>query len=136
MVRRKSSLVEAIVGLSLALVLVTTLVPGHAPERDEVRARLEDEVARLILEGELARARAQALEGRLVEGRGALSPATWPSAVRLRAVSLSREVSPPDPQRSGLRRVKVRAVWSATSSRHAERRELELEGLLPRSERS
>lgn len=129
--RRRTSLVEAVVGLSLALVLVTALVPGRGPELDGVRARLEDEVARLILEGELARARQEALEDRLEEGRRALSPALWPSSARLRGLVLTRQVTPPDPQRSGLRRVRLRAAWRAASGADSAPRELELEGLLP-----
>lgn len=129
--RRALSLLEAVLALSLALVLSSALLAPRRAELDEVRARLEEEAARLILEGELARARLQALEGRLAPGREALRVQAWPSAARLRGLRLWRETAGPDPARGGLSAVALRAEWRGGDGSGAGARSLTLGGLVP-----
>ena len=109
--RRGLSLFEAVCALTLALTILSAFLPARSPELDEVRARLEQEAARLIVEGELARARLLGLEGRLAAGEARLRTAAWPSADRLEGLVLSRRVGAPDAARAGLLPVTVVAEW-------------------------
>lgn len=129
--KRALSLLETVVALSLALVLISALLAPRRAELDEVRARLEEETARLILEGELARARLQALEGRLAPGREPLRVQAWPSAARLRGLSLWRETGAPDPARGALRTVALHAEWRGGDGGGPRARSLTLGGLVP-----
>lgn len=106
---RGHGLTEVAVALSLALVLLpAVLAPGPEPLR-EALARLEDDQARLLLEGELALARAERLAPAPAAPRDARG---WPSAARLDGLRVEREVRAGP---AGLVEVVVRARWRGRS---------------------
>ena len=93
MTRRGYSLTEVIAATALALVMIPALFPSPRSELAFVRERYEAEAARLILEGELARAQDQANRGELVVGSADRPTDAYGSAEHLKALRLERRVS-------------------------------------------
>lgn len=105
---RGHNLTEAIVAIGLFVALLPALFPPVTGEVEALREGLETESARLIVEGELERARRDARAGRLEAGARELGASLWTSAERLRGLRLVRRVRPAE---AGLWEVGVVASW-------------------------
>lgn len=110
MTSRRLTLSEVVVALALAVILLPALFPPPGAELRAVREAFERETARLIVEGELSRARQAATSNGLRPGVFRLAPERWPSAAGLGGLALRLVVR----ERSGaLLEVAVEASWSA-----------------------
>ena len=99
------TLLETVVALSLLLVLTPVMFPPIEHELIYLRERLETESARLIVEGELGRARQELAGGRLGAEERALDVAAfYGSQSQLRELTVRRTVS----------RMADEALWEVT----------------------
>lgn len=94
---RAHTLVEIIAATGLALVLIPAVFPPIDDQVLAVREQFEDEAVRLILEGELERARDQGAKGQLEGGPTLVPLGSYGSAARVNALRIRRVVTP-DPE--------------------------------------
>jgi len=106
MVRRGHTVLEVVAAYTLFAILIAAAAPDPRPAHRELRLGFEAEVARRILEGELARAETDLTRGAGVEG-GVLDSAVWPAAPQLTGLRLERVV---DPEPGGFA-LELRARW-------------------------
>ena len=106
MVRRGHTVLEVVAAYTLFAILIAAAAPDPRPAHQELRLGFEAEVARGILEGELARAETELVGGAALES-GVLDPAGWPAAAQLQGLRLERAA---DPEAGGVA-LELRARW-------------------------
>ncbi len=111
--RRGATVTEVVACFSLALVLLGAAFPSPRAEAAAVVDLVEDEAARLLLEGELSIVRQEVARGAHLAGAWRRDPARWASARSLRALEVELRCAPaPD----GLVEVTIEARWQGKAS--------------------
>lgn len=115
------SVTELLAATTLMLIMTAALFPPPRAEAAAMIDVLENESARLLLEGELTLLRQEASRGQLRAGAFRRETSRWPSARQLRGLEVeARATAAPD----GLLELVVEARWrpsSATSDPQARR---------------
>lgn len=125
------SVTELLAATTLMLVMTAALFPPPRAEAAAMIDVLENESARLLLEGELTLLRQEVARGQLGAGAWRREPTRWAGARQLRDLVLQATVKAPDAQGDGSLELVVEARWrpsSAVSDPQA-RRTLRLGGL-------
>ena len=106
--RRGHTILEVVAATALALVVIPSLFPRTDAQLIELRSRFERETVRLILEGELERARLEGEQSLLVPGSAAVPLESYGSAQGVADLQVTRQVRRTPP---GLLTVRVEARW-------------------------
>ena len=119
---RGITIIEFLAACTLFLVLLSAIFPRLDTELGHLGELYEREAARLLVEGELARAEEAALAGKLAPGTERLATDGYASAERLPELSLVRTLT-----RGSALEITVRAEWrSRQASPGAPRRSVAL----------